>query len=101
MADAVHCKGCQRHLPEEARRRPGISISAQGDERSLSWWWCEGCGVYTRKEYVDRFHGEPDIYFYGPFRKEVGDADLARVAKCANAGDKWCECEVHKHFGGD
>lgn len=100
MADPIHCKGCNKHLGDDARRRPFLSILAQGDERTLSWWWCEACGVYTRKEYVDRFHGEPDVYFYGPFPKEVGDADLKRVAECPAQDDKWCKCETHRHFGG-
>lgn len=78
-----------------------LCISAQGDERILSWVFCETCGVYTRREYVDRFHGDPDVYFYGPFPKDVGDADVERVTKCPAWDDKWCECETHRHFGSD
>lgn len=99
MADPIHCKGCNKHLGAEARRGGSLCISAQGDERTLSWWLCDACGVYTRREYVDRFNGDPDEYFYGPFLKEVGDADLERVAKCPSWDDKWCECETHKQFG--
>ena len=99
MADPIHCKGCNKHLGAEARRGGSLCISAQGDERTLSWWLCDACGVYTRREYVDRFNGNLDEYFYGPFLKEVGDADLERVAKCPSWDDKWCACETHKQFG--
>lgn len=98
MPDAIPCKGCQKNLGDHTRQRGFISIFAQGDERILSWWLCDACGVYTRREYVDRFHGEPDVYLYGPFPKDVGDADLARVATCPASDDKWCTCETHRHF---
>jgi hypothetical protein len=98
MAAAFHCKGCNKNFADGARGSGFLAIMAQGDERTLSWWWCEACGVYTRKEYVDRFHGDADVYFYGPFSKETGDADLERVAKCPSPDDKYCECETHRHF---
>lgn len=97
----THCKGCNKHLAADARSRASISILAQGDERTLSWWLCDVCDAYTRNEYVDRFHGEPDEYFYGPFPKEIGDADLVRVSTCPAPDDKWCRCETHRHFGSD
>lgn len=101
MADTVSCKGCNASLGDHTRRRAFLCISTMGDERILSWWRCDRCGVYTQEEYVDRFMGDSYANVYGPFPKEVGDADVERVAKCPARTDKWCECETHKHFGSD
>ena len=98
MSDPLHCKGCEKHLGEHTRSRAFLSILAQGDERTLSWFLCDGCGVYTRKEFVDRFHGDAEVHLYGPFPKEVGEADLERVAHCPTPDDKYCKCENHRYF---
>lgn len=98
MASPLHCKGCNTQFPDGVRGRGFLSILAQGDERTLSWWLCDACGVYTRKEFVDRFHGDCEVYSYGPFAKAAGDADLERVAKCPSPDDKYCKCESHRWF---
>ena len=99
--DAILCTGCGKDLGDHTKRRAFLCISTMGDERVLSWWCCDACGVYTQEEYVDRFMGESYARIFGPFAKDVGDADVARVATCSRRTDKWCECEVHKHFGSD
>ena len=101
VADPILCSACNKDLGDHTARRAFICISTQGDERVLSWWRCEHCGVYTNEEYVDRFMGDEYSRIYGPFPAEAGDEVVARIAKCPANNDKWCECEVHKHFGSD
>jgi hypothetical protein len=100
MSDPLPCTGCQKILGDHSRRPGSLCLLAQGDERILSWWLCEACGVYTRREYVDSFHGDSEVHRYGPFSKEVGDADLQRVANCPTPDEKYCKCETHRYFGG-
>ena len=95
------CTGCKRDLGDFTRRRAFLCISTMGDERILSWWHCDACGLYTYEEYVDRFMGESYARVHGPIPKAAGDAAVARVQLCPRKNDKWCECETHKHFGSD
>lgn len=95
------CTGCKADLGDFQKRRTYLCISTQGDERVMSWWLCEACGVYTMEEYVDRFVGESYANVFGPLSREESDDAVERIARCPRRNDKWCACETHKHFGSD
>jgi hypothetical protein len=72
-----------------------ISGSIAGDECIESYYYCEGCGVYTKEIFFDRFLGGESIYIQGPIQKPDGDARVALINNCPEPWNKRCRCAAH------
>ncbi|MEK7466447.1 MAG: hypothetical protein AAB074_03440 [Planctomycetota bacterium] len=97
--DPVNCRKCGADLQAVGKRRAFISVFAQGDEETMSWYFCEACRVWMIEVYYDRFMGDSEISFRGPYPEGTCEADVALANTCPSPGDKWCECPAHKKLG--
>jgi hypothetical protein len=90
----VKCIRCKADLGRKPRA--AIAIMVGGDERIQSWFWCDGCAVYTGEDFHDRFLGDSDAHAFGPIAKAEGDRIVALVAACPNPQNKYCDCASHR-----
>ena len=96
---SVPCGKCHAELGPVDKRRAFISVFAQGDEETLSWYFCEACRVWTIEAYFDHFMGGEHVTFRGPYPEAACAADVALAKTCPSPGDKWCDCAAHKKLG--
>ena len=97
--DPIPCRSCSADLGPHARRKAFISIFAQGDEETRSWFFCEKCRVWTIEDYTDRFHGDDSVRVMGPFPEGACADEVALANTCPTPVDKWCECPAHQKLG--
>ncbi len=97
--DPFPCRGCSAELGPSTRRKAFISVFAQGDEETRSWYFCEPCRVWMIEEYTDRFMGGDSVRVQGPFPETACIDDVALAKTCPDPGDKWCECPAHQQLG--
>ena len=92
----MNCLECDYEFTANEKRAAGIAIMVLGDEYIFSYWCCPKCQKCSVESYHDRFMGEDDITYMGPFAKVVGERCVALVEKCPNPMDKYCDCQSHK-----
>lgn len=95
---SVACSKCGRELGGVGSRVAAISVFAQGDERTDSWYPCEACKCWTVREYFDAFMGDATVSVRGPVPWEVGERAVAIIRRCPTPLDKWCDCPAHKEY---
>jgi hypothetical protein len=93
----MQCAKCGKDLDGRDRngRAASISGSIMGDEYTDSYYFCEGCGVYTVEIYRDSFLGEGEVTRRGPLSKEEGDEKVRLIGECSEPWDKKCRCSAH------
>jgi hypothetical protein len=99
----VSCSKCGKKLGEGEHGAPvaRISASIMGDEYIESWYYCDGCEMYTLEDYRDRFSGEDKVSVRDPIDKAIGDAKVALIRQCPKPNSKRCRCPAHReYFGG-
>ncbi len=99
----IQCAKCGKNLTrgDGGGRIVSISGGIMGDEVIDSYYFCEGCGVYTIEVYHDRFLGEEEVSTQGPLSKEDGDEKIRLIGKCPEPWNKKCRCTAHRtYFGG-
>lgn len=97
--EPIACRNCGTDLGPIERREAFISVFVFGDEEVRSWFRCTRCGQWTVEVYFDRFMGDAEISHQGPYPREAGEAEVAKLRRCPDPGNKWCECEVHREIG--
>jgi hypothetical protein len=96
----VPCVKCGKNLEGENRGGQAASISGSimGDECTDSYYFCEGCGLYTVEVYYDPFLGEGEVSTKGPISKEEGDEQIRLIEGCPEPWNKKCRCESHVSY---
>lgn len=71
-----------------------------GNEETVSVYYCPKCQKYYMRGFEDVFIGEPDykIWSYGSFSEEKGEEMIKQIKSCPNPFDKHCDCPAHAYF---
>jgi hypothetical protein len=98
----IGCSQCGGNFDRGTTKAWVASIcgSIMGDEYIETYYYCEGCGVYTVEVYHDRFLGEDDVRLRGPVAKAEGDAAVELIGQCSEPWNKKCRCEAHRSYFG-
>lgn len=91
----VTCLKCATTLTKSTA---GISTCPRGDEIIYSYLLCPACDHWTVEEYHDEFMGEDWVRTAGPYPRESGERDVAKIRQCPTPHDKMCDCEVHRNW---
>lgn len=92
----MDCLGCGRPLERARDRLLGFSVDVAGDDHVYTYFACGGCGALSVECYHDRFLGDADVTWLGPFPAAVGERVAALLRACPDPHDRWCECPAHR-----
>lgn len=95
----MKCSHCEAPMNVNRDKVASFCTMGQGDEYTDRYWVCRKCGWFLRRSFRESFASQEETeYGSTALEPEKGQAIIDLIKKCPKPTDKWCDCEVHKHF---